>query len=250
MRLYLDRRILLDQRANSLANVVTDAHRGSKGWVAHLVAGRRHWVSHTDAILSRAGFGQRIFALAEPGTYEADSACVSLKAHRIRFDVFAGGVIRLRRSTDPRRCGHLRLLDPLPPPDSGQQGAAPLTLVASMTSRDSPWQAALLLGGLLESHLRQMCEDRGLGTGDSEWSKGIDGLSAALKKVGFCSSKQHKEIIALAQLRKRAQHRGQSPSAVEIQTAIEKLHALMWQVLVSSPMTLSEALSPEVYMGS
>jgi hypothetical protein len=214
------------------------------------VAGDRHWVSDADTILSRAGFGKRIFTLAVPGTYEADSACASLKSHRIRFDVFAGGVIGLRRSTNPRRCGHLRLLDPMPSPVSGQKGAEPLTLVASMAAHDSPWQAALVLGGLLESHLRQMYEDRGLGTGDAEWSKGIDGLSAALKKAGVYSSKQHKEIIALAQLRKRAQHRGQSPSAVAIQAAIEQLHTLMLQFPVSCPVTLSGVPALEVGRGS
>lgn len=250
MRLYLDRQILLDQQADGLATVVTEACRWSKGWVAHLVAGRRHWVSHADSILSRASFSQRIFAIAEPGNYEADFACASLKSHRIRFDILAGGVIRLRRSTSPRRCGHLRLLDPLPPPDSRQKGAEPLALVTSMASHDSPWQAALLLGGLLESHLRQMCEDRGLGTGGPEWSKGIDGLSAALKKAGVYSSKQHKDILALAQLRKRAQHRGQSPSEVEIQAAIETLHTLLLQFPVSSPVTLNEAPQSEVRLES
>jgi hypothetical protein len=219
MKLYLNRQILLDDQVDGLVQVITETRRWSKGWLARLEAGKRRWIQHSDARLSRAGFGERIFTLIEPGNYEAESVCASLREHRVRFDVLVGGIIVLRRSTSPYRCGHLRWLDNMQLLEERINGADSLTMIASITSNDEPWKAALLIGGMLERHLRRMCEDRGLDTGESNHSKGIEALSAALKKSGVYPTEQHKIVLELAHLRKRAQHQGEPISQNEIEDA-------------------------------
>lgn len=235
MKLYLNRKILLDDQADGLVQIITETRRWSKGWLARLNAGERQWIQHSDTHLSRQGFGLRIFTIAEPGNYEADSVCASLQSHRVRFDVSPGGIIVLRQSAYPYRCGHLRQLDNVKIFEQKMMGADPLTMVSSLTSNDEPWKAAILIGGILENHLRRMCEDKGLGVGNSDWSKGVDGLSASLKKSGVYSKEQHKEIIGLAYLRKRAQHQGENISQVEVESAFVQLHRFLTSFPVSVP---------------
>ena len=237
MKLYLNRRILLDNQVDGIVEVVTETRRWSKGWLARLEAGERHWIQHSDTNLSRAGYGIRIFTIAEPGNYEAESVCASFQIHRVRFDVLPGGVIVLRRSTYPYRCGHLRWLDDIQVLEDKIKGADPLTMVASITTNDEPWKAAILIGGILERHLRRMCEDRGLGTGGADWSKGVEALSVALKKVGVYPTEQHKEILALAYLRKRAQHQGEAIAQIEIDAAFIQLHRFISAYPISVPVT-------------
>jgi hypothetical protein len=235
MKLYLNRKIYLDDEVDGIVQVLTETRRWSKGWLARLKGSKRHWIQHSDTRLSRAGYGYRTFTIAEPGNYEAESVCSSFQIHRVRFDVLPGGVIVLRRSTDPYRCGHLRWLDDIQVLEDELKGADSLTMVASITTNDEPWKAAILIGGILERHLRRMCEDRGLGTGGADWSKGVESLSVALKKAGVYPTEQHKEILALAYLRKRAQHQGEAISQIEIDGAIIQLHRFISAYPTSVP---------------
>lgn len=107
MKLFLNRRIALDATASTPAVVVTETRKWSKGWVARLVEDERVWLSHSDASLSRAGFGTRVFMIGEAGTYEAESVCASLTSHRIRFQVTDSGQIALLRTPKHYRCKHL-----------------------------------------------------------------------------------------------------------------------------------------------
>lgn len=234
MRLYLDRRIELLGSAG-VAEIITEARSWTRGWVARLVNGQRRWVEHSDAVLSRAGYGRRYFIIAEEGAYEADSACASLRAHRVRFDIESGGVIVLRTSRDPRRCGHLRALDRKSAQRRQGASASPMEFLRSVSAAQEPWEAAVLLGGYLEQHLRRMCEDRGLDVGPEGWSRGITGLSTILKKAGVFPKEHHKQVLRLADLRKHAQHRGSHIQADEIMDATKILHRLLTEYPASMP---------------
>ena len=220
MNLRLDRRVTL-YTVDSIATVTTECRRWTKGWLARLVAGDRRFVKEADSALSRAGFGLRIFTLPEPGNYEADSVCASLRSHRIRFDVRPGGVIVLRGYGDAHRCGHLRLQEWSCVSDPPM--VDPLQVVASMRRGDHSWKAGVLLGGILEDHLRKLCQDRGLETEVGRRARGIESLSSVLKSAGVYSKQQHQVIIDIARLRKEAQHEGKVPTEGE---ALEALQAL------------------------
>ncbi len=223
MRLRLDRQVHLVAHDRGLARVTTECHRSwSRGWVARLVGGKRSFLRESDARLSHAGNGARHFVIAAPGNYEADSVCGSYRSHRVRFDVTQGGVIVLRRSPSADRCGHLRAVDRLPTLET--PAASPLEFASSLAPGEDSFKAALVLGGVLERHLRYMCEDRGLGTGQAGWAKGISDLSSALKKAGAYPSEQHKAILRLAALRKEAQHEGKSVSPNAVMSAAAELH--------------------------
>jgi len=102
--------------------------------------------------------------------------------------------------------------------------ASPLEFASSLAWGEDSFKAALVLGGVLERHLRHMCEDRGLGTGQAGWAKGISDLSSALKKAGTYPSEQHKAILRIAALRKEAQHEGKTVSPSAVMSAATELH--------------------------
>lgn len=218
MRLNLDRQIVLDRDHEGFVEVITEARKWTKGWVAKIVDGKRSFVSHDEANLSNAGFGERYFRIAAEGNYEAESACASLRTHRVRFDILPGGLIHLRRSNDPSRCSHLRQFASVNEQTGKSPG--PYVLLRSMVTTNEPREAAISLGGHLEQHLQRLCEDRGLSTHVSKQSKGIGQLSSMLKSRGTYSKEMHKQIVRIAELRKRAQHEGVSPGEVEVTESV------------------------------
>jgi hypothetical protein len=242
MKLFLDRRVALDD-SPCAATVVTERRKWSKGWVALLVNGNRRFLRENDAQLSNQGNGRLTYVIAEPGHYEADSACASLKAHRVRFDVDTGGVIVVRRSAYPRRCHHLRWWDDLAEAADEVAAGDALAVLTSLSSGERPSHAAILLGGQLERHLRRLCEDRGLVVSNGTWAKGIGDLSSALKSAGVYPKATHKVVLDLAALRKRAQHQAEQVSAEEVSNAVDRLVALLRDHPASRPVTREEGQS-------
>ena len=81
-----------------------------------------------------------------------------------------------------------------------------LGMAEHLLEQDYKDPAAVLVGGVLEEHLRSLCADRSIPTETSGRPKKADAMNAALFRASACNKLDQKNVTAWLDLRNKAAH--------------------------------------------